>query len=117
MNKRYLAIEIALVILFISCSVNAANVAMIVKDADSISTIHEREVKNVLVDMGHDITYIDKNSNVSYSDYDLIVVAGRPGNIGEKLDSFVADIPVNDHPTIAIDYYYPDDWGWNQVHL
>ena len=34
---------------------------MIVKDADSISTIHEREVKNVLVDMGHDIPLMKRN--------------------------------------------------------
>jgi len=112
MKKIYLAIELLLAILFISFSVNAANVALVVKDADSLSTIHEREVKNALLGLGHTITYIDKDSNVTYSDYDLIVIAGRPGNIGESLDPFVADIPVNDYPTIAIDYYYPDDWGW-----
>ena len=64
--------------------------------------------------MDYSITLIDKNSNADYSNFDLIIIAGRPGNVYsyEHLDDFVADIPVNDYPTIGIDSAYPDDWGW-----
>ena len=95
-------------------SVNAAdvkNVAMIVKNAASLDNTHEKRIYDILLDMGHDVTLVDKNIGVNYYSYDLIVIAGRP--LGSStLDSFVANIPVNDIPTIAIDYAYLDEWGW-----
>jgi len=100
--------------LFLLSSVQATKVALIVKDANNLSPIHERPVKEALIDLGFNVTLVDKNSNITYSNYDLIVVAGRPSNVYsyEHLDGFVADVPVNDYPTIAIDSAYPDDWGW-----
>jgi len=95
-------------------SVQAARVALIVKDSTSLSNTHEKKINNILTTMGFDVTLIDKNSIVDYSQFDLIVVAGRPGNVYsyEHLDNFVANIPVNDIPTVAIDSVYIDDWGW-----
>ena len=95
-------------------SVQAIKVALIVKNATSLSNQYEKKVNNTLTTMGFDVTPIDKDSTVDYSQFDLIVVAGRPGNIYsyQHLDSFVADLPVNDIPTVAIDSSYPDDWGW-----
>ena len=100
--------------LFLLSSVQATNVALIVKDVNNLSPIHERPVKEALIDLGFNVTLVDKNSNITYSNYDLIVIAGRPSNVYsyEHLDSFVADLPVNDYSTIAIDSAYPDDWGW-----
>jgi hypothetical protein len=95
-------------------SAQAVKVALIVKNSTSLSNIHEKKINNILTAMGFDVTKVDKDSTVDYSQFDLIVVAGRPGNVYsyEHLDSFVADLPVNDNPTIAIDSSYPDDWGW-----
>jgi hypothetical protein len=107
-----------LFIFFIICitfsSVQAARVALIVKDSTSLSNEFEKKIYNILLNMGFDVSPIDKNSVVDYSQFDLIVVAGRPGNVYsyEHLDDFVANIPVNDIPTIAIDSVYIDDWGW-----
>ena len=95
-------------------SVQAIKVALIVKNSTSLSNQYEKKINNTLTTMGFDVTTIDKDSTVDYSQFDLIVVAGRPGNIYsyQHLDSFVADLPVNDIPTVAIDSSYPDDWGW-----
>jgi hypothetical protein len=95
-------------------SVQAAKVALIVKNSTNLSNYHEKKISNILTTMGFDVTPIDKDSIVDYSQFDLIVVAGRPGNVYsyEHLDSFVANLPVNDIPTVAIDSSYPDDWGW-----
>jgi len=89
----------------------AANIAMVVKDASSLDPTHEQRIYNILSDMGHDITLVDKNVGVNYNNFDLIVVAGRPLS-GGSMDSFVANIPVNDVPTIAIDFVSPNNWGW-----
>jgi hypothetical protein len=95
-------------------SVQAVKVALIVKNSASLSNDHEKKINNVLTSMGFTVTPVDKSSTVDYSQFDLIVVAGRPGNVYsyEHLDSFVANLPVNDIPTIAIDSSYPDDWSW-----
>jgi len=95
-------------------SVQAVTVALIVKNSTKLDTFHEKDIYYVLTSMGFNVTSIDKNSIVDYSQFDMIIIAGRPGNVYayQKLDSFVANIPVNDHPTIAIDSSYPDDWGW-----
>jgi len=95
-------------------SVRATEVALIVKDSSSLSLEHEKNINKILSQMGFNVTFVDKNTVVDYSQIDLIVVAGRPGNVYsyEHLDSFVADLPVNDHPTVAIDFIYLDDWGW-----
>jgi hypothetical protein len=110
--KILIAILTCFAILF--STVQAANIALVVKDSTSLSNIHEKRIKNILTEMGNSVTLIDKNSVVDYSNFDLIVIAGRPGDVYsyEHLDVFVANIPVNDYPTIAIDSAYPDDWGW-----
>ena len=114
MNRlRYLLGSFFLVLL-IGNVVLATNVALLVKDSASLSVIHERKVKTTLEEMGFALTLIDKNSvNVDYSDYDLIVVAGRPGNvnINEHLDDFVSEVPVNDYPSVVIGTYFLDDYG------
>jgi hypothetical protein len=113
--KKTLAIlGIMLGIILFSSIVHAKSVALVVKNANSLSEIHERKVLRVLNDMGFSTTLVDKNSNVTYSNFDLIVIAGRPGNVGSAnaLDSFVANIPVNNIPTVAIDAIYPPYWGW-----
>ncbi|MDI6826212.1 MAG: CARDB domain-containing protein [Candidatus Aenigmarchaeota archaeon] len=95
-------------------AVHAVKVALVVKNVSSLSYVHEKKISNVLAQMNLEVIPIDKDSVVNYSEFDLIVVAGRPGNVYsyEHLDSFVAQLPVNDYPTIAIDAAYPDDWGW-----
>jgi len=94
--------------------VQAKKVALIVKNSTSLCKYHEKKINDTLTFIGFDVTPIDRDSVVDYSQFDLIVVAGRPGNVYsyEQLDSFVANLPVNDIPTIAIDSSYPDDWNW-----
>lgn len=89
------------------------SVALVVKDKNSLSEVHEKKIYWILKDLGLDLTLVDKSVSVNYNNFDLIVVAGRP-LISEKyqLDSFVANIPVNEVPTIGIDFGYLDDWGW-----
>src|SRR3989344_2356941 len=73
-------------ILFISQYTIAAKVALVVNNSNSLDDYHEDRIKDILLGLNHTITLVDKNSNAS--------------------------IPVNDVPTIAIDYYYVDDWDW-----
>ena len=101
-----------LIVFLISGYAHAANVALVVKDANTLSTDHEKDVKNALLELGHTITFVDKNSVVDYSTFDLIVIAGRPKDSTETLDSFVANIPVNTKPTVAVDGKFPANWGW-----
>jgi hypothetical protein len=93
-----------------SSNVLAADVAMVVKDATALSPEHEQPIYNILESMDHNVTLVDKNVIVDYYNHDLIVVAGRP--LSSTLDDFVANVPVNKIPTIAIDYRFLDDWGW-----
>jgi len=111
-NKRYLTLTLMIIfsLIFIS-SVQAANVAMVVKSSTSLSDLHEKKIYNTLQQMMHTITLVDQYNQVDYHNYDLIVVAGRPSS-DAALDNFVAYLPVNEIPTIAIDYHYIDDWGW-----
>lgn len=95
-------------------AVEGADIALVVKDANSLNLDHEQRIYNILNDMGHDVFLVDKNIGVNYTNFDLVVIAGRPLG-GGPLDSFVASIPANDVPTILIDYYYPDDFGWVKV--
>ncbi len=107
--------KIALLIilsLFAAGYAHAANVALVVKDANSLSVEHEREVRNLLLELGHTLTYVDKNSVVDYNNFDLIVIAGRPKSSTESLDSFVSSIPVNTKPTVAVDGKFVKDFGW-----
>ena len=116
MKRGYLILGILLSLLMVS-SVFANDVALVVKDATNLNYVHEQKVNRLLEDMGLGVVLIDKNSGeVDYSDFALIVIAGRPGNVYlyEHLDDFVADIPVNDYPTVVIDSTYPDDFGWIQ---
>ena len=115
-SLKYLLGSIFLLLL-VGNIVFAGNVALVVKDATKLSTVHETRVKAALEEMGFTVNLIDKNSaNVDYSDYDLIVIAGRPGNvnINEHLDDFASQIPVNDYPTLVIGTYFLDDYGWVQ---
>jgi len=104
---------LALFSLLFTSDAFALTAALVVKDAKSLSELHERRIELVLKEMGFDITLVDKDVTVDYNNFDLIVVAGRP-MIAERyqLDSFVANIPVNDVPTIGIDYAYLVDWDW-----
>ncbi len=105
-------IAIFLFFLLISGYVHAANVALVVKDSNTLSTEHERDIKNALMELGHTLTYVDKNSVVDYNTFDLIVIAGRPKESAESLDSFVASIPVNTKPTVAVDGKFIVGFGW-----
>lgn len=96
--------------------VYAINAALVVKDASNLSPIHEQPILQLLENYGFNVTLVDKNAVVDYHTFNLIVVAGRPlVPASEQLDSFVAGIPVNDIPTIAIDYRYPAQWGWTDA--
>jgi len=110
---KHIILGLAISFLLVS-SVFAKDVALVVKDIDDISYSHEKKVKHVLEEMGLTVYLIDENSNPNYSDYDLIVVAGRPGNVYsyEHFGDFAADIPVSDYPTVVIGSTYLDDWGW-----
>ncbi len=113
MNKKIILI-VVISILLVASLAEAKNVALVVKNKDSLSEKHEKKVYDVLNSMGHNIILVDKTSTVGYKNYDLIVVAGRPGNtpLVEQLDDFVGKIPVNEVPTIAIDSANPAKWGW-----
>ena len=91
----------------------AYEVAMVVQDSKSLSYNHEKPLEEILNDHGFKVTSIDSNSEVSYENFDIILVAGRPAH-HIPLDDFVKEIPVEEIPTVAIDFYYPDDWGWAQ---
>jgi len=94
----------------------AANVGMVVKDKTNLSPMHEAPIYNILNDMHHSVTLIDATSNVDYYDFDLLVIAGRPISSSDGgLGDFVANIPVNDIPTIGIDYRNLDNWGWVEM--
>jgi hypothetical protein len=112
-KKLAMGILMLIVVLCLASSVQAAKVALIVKSTTSLDEEHEKRIFNTLNSMGHEITLVDKYVTVDYNNFDLIVVAGRPLFSSSKLlDSFVADVPVNDVPTIGIDFTYLDDWGW-----
>jgi hypothetical protein len=91
-----------------------AKIGLVVKNADELSLIHERPIKIFLELNGYNVSLIDKNSNPDYYSYDLIIIAGRPLGVSpsEHLDDFVADIPVNDIPSVVMDSVYPESWGW-----
>jgi len=112
-KNKYLVLGLFLSLLV--SSVLANDVALVVKDANNLNYNHEYKINRILKDMGFDVVLIDKNSGiVDYSQFSLIVIAGRPSNVYsyEFLDSFVANIPVNDYPSVVIDSSYPDDFGW-----
>jgi hypothetical protein len=97
----------------VSAQTSSLKAALVVKDRNRISEMHERRVLTVLEDMGFDVTLVDKNTIVEYRSFDLIVVAGRPMLAkAYLLDDFVANIPVNEVPTIGIGLDYAASWGW-----
>ena len=114
MNPKIVILGIFLGVLLITTLVEAKSVALIVKDKNNLSQQHEKRVFDALQAMGFNITLVDKTSNVTYTDFDLLVIAGRPGDLPtwQKLDDFVADLPVNDMPTVAIEPTFVDDWNW-----
>ncbi len=114
-NKKFYLILGILLSLLIVNDVLANEVALVVKNSNSLSFVHERAVKSALENMGFDIVLIDQyTENVDYSTFSAIVIAGRPGNVNlyERLDDFVVEIPVNDYPTVVIGTHFLDDWGW-----
>ncbi|MEM5777687.1 MAG: CARDB domain-containing protein [Candidatus Aenigmatarchaeota archaeon] len=96
--------------------VQAADIALIVKNSTNLDYVHEYRINRVLRDMGHTITLIDSSNyqNYDFNSFSAIVIAGRPSNVysSDHLDEFVANLPVNTKPTIVIDSAYPDDFGW-----
>jgi hypothetical protein len=109
--KRIIPLFLFTTIILTGSLVSATNVALVVNNADNLDRYFEKNVNLTLNEMGLNVTLIDENSNVNFSDFDMIVVAGRTLD-KYPLPSFVADLPVNDIPTIAMDYYYLDEWGW-----
>jgi hypothetical protein len=107
------AVSILFLILF-SSNAHAVNIAMVVKNSASLSYEYEQRIKDILTSMGNNVTLVDKNTPVNYTNYAEIVVVGRPSTEPSynQLDSFVAGIPVNTVPTIAIDSMYINSWGW-----
>jgi len=97
-------------LVFVS-SVHAANVGMVVKNSLSLSYLYETKIYQTLKNMGNSVTLIDRYTSVNYNNFDLIVVVDRSYQTNE-LGSFVSNIPVNSIPTIGIDYYHLEDWGW-----
>ena len=116
MKKNYLSVITIFSVLFIllSLQAEAKEVALVVKNASSLSGIHEQKIKTILSDSGYNVTLVDKNTVVNYSNYNLIVIAGRPAEEPsfKQLDSFVASLPVSQYPTIAVDSRYIVDFGW-----
>ena len=112
--KKYIVLAFAILFAFsFAHPAQAAKVVMIVKNATSLSHEHERTVYDILVSMGHDVTLVDKNVEVNYTQFNIIVVAGRPFvSSKQMLDSFVANLPVNEIPTLGIESSYLVDWGW-----
>ncbi|MCX8179729.1 MAG: hypothetical protein N3E38_03305, partial [Candidatus Aenigmarchaeota archaeon] len=108
--------KIFLIALLILPLAEGANIALVVKNASNLDYVHEYRIHRILKDMGHDVILIDANNYQSYdfNTFSAIVIAGRPSNVyaHQYLDDFVATLPVNSKPTIAIDSTYPDDFGW-----
>ncbi|MEM2175338.1 MAG: hypothetical protein QXI58_06930, partial [Candidatus Micrarchaeia archaeon] len=101
--------ELFLFLILCSYISHASNVLLIVKNVNYLNSVHETPIKNLLEEMNHSITLADSLSNLNYSEYHLFVLAGRP-NTEEKIN--IPEIPKNEIPIIAIDYYYPREWGW-----
>ena len=110
--------RLAIMFLLLLPLVEAANIALIVKNSENLDYVHEYRINRVLRDMGHTVTLIDKSNyqNYDFNSFQAIVVAGRPSNVyvSGQLDDFVANLPVNTKPSVVIDSAYPDDFGWIQ---
>ncbi|MBU5689396.1 MAG: hypothetical protein KQA41_04200 [Candidatus Aenigmarchaeota archaeon] len=107
-----------LLIILLLPIVQAANIALVVKNSSNLDYVHEYRINRILKDMGHSVTLIDSSNyqNYNFNSFSAIIVAGRPSNVyaSEQLDDFVTLLPLNEKPTIMIDSVYPDDFGWIQ---
>ncbi len=115
LNEKRIAL-IFLSFLLVLSAVEAKSVILVVKNATGLSEFYESKVLSLLDSMGYDVTIIDSNVRLTYSDYDVIVVAGRPSNAGtlNQLDDSIAGLPVNNMPSVVIDSKFLDDWGWTK---
>lgn len=90
----------------------AANIALTVQNRNSLSEEHEKKIYNILKEI-HNVTLVDKDVNVSYYDFDLIVIANNPfSSPSSPLNSFIKDIPVNEVSTLSIYPGFIKEWGW-----
>ncbi len=105
-----------IILMFLLPIVEAANIALVVKNSTNLDYVHEYRINRILQEMGHSVTLIDKTNyqNYDFNLFDAIVIAGRPSNVyaSEQLDDFVTLLPVNSKPSVVIDSSYPDDFGW-----
>jgi hypothetical protein len=111
MKKAIALLTVVFFLFSLASSVQAAKVALVVKDSTKLSDTYEKRVSQLLIQMGNTVTYVDKYTSINYRNYDLIVIVGRSWG-SDVLDDFVANIPVNDVPTIGGDFAYITDWGW-----
>jgi hypothetical protein len=114
MNSKFISTlaVIPLLLMIIPSLVAAKNVALAVMNASNLDAIHEQPIYDILKFMNETVTVVDQNSNVNWSNFDLIVVAGRPPSAAPLPSSFAQNIPVNSIPTIGIDFYNLYPWGW-----
>ncbi|MBS3108630.1 hypothetical protein J4409_02040 [Candidatus Woesearchaeota archaeon] len=81
----------------------AADVAYILKNPNN----PDNNLLNVLTQKGFTIELIDDSlvSTTNFSTYKLLVV-------GDELFSNAAQIPVNTYPSLILNSYHVDEWGW-----
>jgi len=113
MKNKLQGLLLVVLVIALSSVAAAEDIVMTVEQTYLLDPIYEQVVYDLLVGMGHTVTLVNEYSIVDYGNFDMIVVADRaPPPFGFPLDDFVADIPVNDHKTLAITIMYLDEWGW-----
>lgn len=111
--KKILTLVLIPIFFLTACSlVSAKKVALAVMNSANLDPIHEQKLYDILVSMNNSVTLIDQYSSVNYTDFDLLVVAGRPPSDAPLSATFMENLPVNSMPTIAMDYYNIYEWGW-----
>ena len=86
------------------------NVAVIVKNVNSLDPIHEDPVISLLNNSGYNVTLFDSISD--FSNYDALIVIEKECFSNNNLGDFTKILPVNEKPTIAIGCAPLIDWGW-----
>ncbi len=114
-GKTFISVFISF--LLVLAAVEAKSAILVVKNATGLSELYEKKVLSLLNGMGYDVTIIDRDVPIAYPDYDVIVVAGRPTNVGasKELDNSIVNIPVNSFPSVVIDGKFLDEWGWTRA--
>ena len=84
----------------------AADVAYVVKNVNN----PDINLVNVLEQKGFTVEYIDDSlvSSTNFSNYKLLVV-------GDELFPNGGSIPVNDYPSLILNSYHVDEWGWTDT--